>query len=129
MARKTVVRRIFKYLPVSVEMAGAAMASDQADIGDSQDNAQSLIDAGVSWSEPVTTPQEIDAQSSADNSERQRMEIFNKVEAKLAEVLMSRGGGPEVKAEIEQAIGMPFEKLEAQPTKVLLSVFQVLKGF
>lgn len=129
MARKTVVRRIFKYLPVSVEMAGAALASDQADIGESQDNSQTLIDAGVTWTEPVTTPQEIDVQSSADNAEQQRMDTFNKVEAKLSEILMSRGGGPEVKAEIEQAIGIPFDKLEAQPTKVLLSVFQALKGF
>lgn len=129
MARKTVVRRIFKYLPVSVEMAGAALASDQADIGDSQDNAQTLLDAGVSWSEPVTTPQEIDAQSSADNSERQRMEIFSKVEEKVSEILMARGGGPDVKAEIEHKIGITFDKLESQPIKVLLSVFQVLKGF
>lgn len=128
MARKTVVRRIFKYLSVSVEMAGAALASDQADIGDSQDNAQTLIDAGVNWSEPVTTPQEIDAQSSADNAERQRMEIFGKVEEKISEILMARGGGPEIKAEIEQAIGIPFDKLEGQPTKALLSVFQALKG-
>ena len=75
-----------------------------------------------------TTPQQVDAQASADNAERQRMEIFGKVEAKISEILMSRGGGPEVKVEIEQAIGIPFERLESQTTKVLLSVFQALKG-
>jgi len=72
---------------------------------------------------------ETDQQSSADNDERQHMEIFSKVEEKISEILMARGGGPDVKAEIEHKIGITFDKLESQPIKVLLSVFQVLKGF
>lgn len=41
MARKTVIRRLFKYLPVSVEMTQAIIIDEQADIG-KQDNASIL---------------------------------------------------------------------------------------
>lgn len=50
MAKKTVVRRMFKFLPVSIEMASAVALDEAAEIGKSQDNA-SVVDgtwAGVS---------------------------------------------------------------------------------
>ncbi len=39
MAKKTVIRRLFKYLPVSIEMTRAVIADEAADAGISQDNA------------------------------------------------------------------------------------------
>ncbi|WP_084611314.1 recombination protein RecT [Zooshikella ganghwensis] len=38
MAKKTVIRRLFKYLPVSVEMQRAVTLEEQAQIGESQDH-------------------------------------------------------------------------------------------
>ncbi len=42
MAKKTVVRRLFKYLPVSIEMTRAVIADESADAGISQENASIL---------------------------------------------------------------------------------------
>ncbi len=39
MAKKTVIRRLFKYLPASIEMTRAVIADERADAGLSQDNA------------------------------------------------------------------------------------------
>lgn len=44
MAKKTVIRRLFKYLPVSIEMQQAVGLDEQADAGISQGNAH-VIDA------------------------------------------------------------------------------------
>lgn len=46
MAKKTVIRRLFKYLPVSIEMATAAMVNDQADAG-GQDMTEVIAGAGL----------------------------------------------------------------------------------
>lgn len=39
MAKKTVIRRLFKYLPVSIEMQKAVVMDERAEAGLSQDNA------------------------------------------------------------------------------------------
>jgi recombination protein RecT len=44
MAKKTVIRRLFKYLPVSIEMSRAVGLDEQADAGVAQDNPM-IIDA------------------------------------------------------------------------------------
>ena len=55
MARKTLVRRLFKYLPVSIEIASMLEISDKDDSGLGQDNDAILIDVGV---EPIDEPTE-----------------------------------------------------------------------
>lgn len=45
MAKKTVVRRLFKYLPVSIELTRAVGLDEQADIGIPQDNP--MVDMGM----------------------------------------------------------------------------------
>lgn len=42
MAKKTVIRRLFKYLPVSIEMTQAVVLDEKADAGVDQDNASAL---------------------------------------------------------------------------------------
>lgn len=42
MAKKTVIRRLFKYLPVSIEMTQAVVLDEKADAGIDQDNASAL---------------------------------------------------------------------------------------
>lgn len=42
MAKKTVIRRLFKYLPVSIEMQTAVSLDERADAGIAQDNAAAL---------------------------------------------------------------------------------------
>lgn len=54
MAKKTAIRRLFKYLPVSVEMARAVTMDEQADAGVAQDH--NVIDGMVSeMAPPVRT--------------------------------------------------------------------------
>jgi recombination protein RecT len=60
MAKKTVIRRLFKYLPMSIEMAGAVEQDERIDINLPQDNPLT-IDAETGEIDP---PQ--DRQSSAD---------------------------------------------------------------
>jgi recombination protein RecT len=45
MAKKTVIRRLFKYLPMSIEMAGAMEQDERLDINLPQDNPLMTIDA------------------------------------------------------------------------------------
>lgn len=42
MAKKTVIRRLFKYLPVSIEMTQAVVLDEKADAGIDQDNASAI---------------------------------------------------------------------------------------
>lgn len=42
MAKKTVIRRLFKYLPVSIELQTAVTLDERADAGLDQDNASIL---------------------------------------------------------------------------------------
>lgn len=42
MAKKTVIRRLFKYLPVSIEVTQAVILDEKADAGIDQDNASAL---------------------------------------------------------------------------------------
>lgn len=47
MAKKTVIRRLFKYLPVSIEMQKAVILDEKAEAGVSQDN-ENIIEADFS---------------------------------------------------------------------------------
>ena len=72
MAKKTVIRRLFKYLPVSIEMTRAVIADESADAGISQENASILtgefdendiIDVDQETGEVLNTPQAEDEKS------------------------------------------------------------------
>lgn len=52
MAKKTVIRRLFKYLPVSIELAGAVEQDERVDIDLPQDNPLMTIDAETGEIEP-----------------------------------------------------------------------------
>ena len=47
MAKKTVIRRLFKYLPVSIEIQQAVILDEKAEAGISQDN-EMILDADFS---------------------------------------------------------------------------------
>jgi recombination protein RecT len=66
MALKTVVRRLFKFLPVSIELATAIDADERAEIGLPQDNVLT-VDAETGELLPQTQ-QPIDAQEPVDQS-------------------------------------------------------------
>ena len=72
MAKKTVIRRLFKYLPVSIEMTRAVIADESADAGINQNNASILtgefdendiIDVDQETGEVINTPQSEDEKS------------------------------------------------------------------
>lgn len=59
MAKKTVLRRLFKYLPVSIELQTAVAMDERADAGLAQDNASVLTgEYSVVEDSPLDEPQE-----------------------------------------------------------------------
>lgn len=55
MAKKTVIRRLFKYLPVSIELANAVGLDEQAEAGIAQDNGFVIDGAITEHDEPETS--------------------------------------------------------------------------
>lgn len=52
MAKKTVIRRLFKYLPVSIEVTQAVILDEKADAGVDQDNASAITGEFSVFEEP-----------------------------------------------------------------------------
>ncbi|CAI1208308.1 P33 [Serratia entomophila] len=101
MAKKTVIRRLFKYLPVSIEMQRAVVIDEKAEAGVSQDNSSvitgeySVIDDDQN--DRLTAVQEDARQqveaiiNSLDPSQTGAKELFAKAEAEIAELAPSLG--------------------------------------
>lgn len=124
MARKTVIRRLFKYLPVSIEIAQAIELDNSVEEGQSQGNAQILFDAGVEpWQPEVTTPTQIDQAAAKDVGEQQRLDVLDRVEKKIAARMQ---GGQEAR-DIEQLIDRPLDSIADMKLEQLLAVYEVLK--
>lgn len=68
MAKKTVIRRLFKYLPVSVEMQKAVGLDEMAEAGIDQRNA-AVIDADYAVVEDVPEPPQADPRPSLTDAE------------------------------------------------------------
>lgn len=125
MARKTVVRRICKYLPLSPEMARAIEADDASAKGDTQEN-WNVLDA-----EYVPQPQmhdpdkikEIHAEMSAESEAAMTMLLVEQAKNLLAD-LNKKGPGYVVKA---SGIN-PDEPIETWPKERLLVLIEKLKA-
>src|ERR1700712_4675930 len=52
MAKKSVIRRLFKYLPASIEVTPAVILDEKADAGIDQDNASALTGEFTVFAEP-----------------------------------------------------------------------------
>jgi recombination protein RecT len=57
MAKKTVLRQLFKYLPVSIEMATAVEQDERAAVGQSQDNPLGYLESAAPVEESPALPQ------------------------------------------------------------------------
>lgn len=126
MCRKTSVRRLFKYLPVSIEMATVASLIDAEESGISQDSAQVLADHGLQldWKpEPVTTPQAVAEAGTRDAAEAQRLDVLDRVEKKIA----ARKQNGQEDSDIEQLIDMPLDKVESLKIEQLMAVYELVK--
>lgn len=64
MAKKTVIRRLFKYLPVSIELATAVSLDEQAEVGIPQDNPLTIDQETGEITDGDTDVQMLDSQSS-----------------------------------------------------------------
>jgi recombination protein RecT len=62
MALKTVVRRLFKWLPISVELATAIDADERAEIGIPQENLLTPMTVDAETGEVLEQPKQLDAQ-------------------------------------------------------------------
>lgn len=60
MAKKTVVRRLFKYLPVSIEIQRAVGLDEQAEIGITQDSPLMIEGAGPDAPRNLAAPEDVD---------------------------------------------------------------------
>jgi recombination protein RecT len=68
MALKTVTRRLFKWLPISIELATAIDADERAEIGIPQDNALTAMTADAETGEVLEHPQQVDSQGPTEQS-------------------------------------------------------------
>lgn len=75
-----------------------------------------------------TTPQAITDGAMKDIEESQRMATYQKVMEKVNAIRAANGGKELADQGIESEIKCRIDDLEKQPTKVLLAVFQTLKG-
>jgi recombination protein RecT len=67
MALKTVMRRLFKWLPISIELAAAIEADERADLGLPQDNP--LLEAEVETAQPQQEAQETEQSADGEAEE------------------------------------------------------------
>ncbi len=102
MAKKTVVRRMFKYLPVSIELANAIDADHKAEIGEQHNNI--VIDGEYESidGEQVQMPEQQEKKSDrmAETLEKKKKEAVAPEEPPAAPVLT-----PEQKQEINEFFG------------------------
>jgi hypothetical protein len=75
----------------------------------------------------ATTPQEITNSAMKDAEEQQRLEVFYRVEKRVAEVIAKLGGGGDAVMEIENKLGMGLAQIEKLNIEQLLAVFELLK--
>lgn len=124
MARKTLIRRLFKYLPVSIEIASSLDLIDTEETGGSQNNARVLTEHGVSWTAPVTTPQDIGEAVRVESDSAQRLEVLDRVEKAIAEKYKT---GDAIIA-FEESIGMAMADVAGLPIEGLLAVMKLIRS-
>ena len=119
MARKTVVRRLVKYLPMSIELANLVELSDREETKLSQENEQILIDVG--FEPPVienATPIEIDKQASKQAKGESTEQLHSIIMAEIKK-MKAKGVSEEsilkdlMLDNLDQLNGMSKESLEA----------------
>lgn len=124
MARKTAVRRLFKYLPTSIEINRAQELDSLADEGLQQGNQQ-VIDATFVpsyQSKDATTVSEINAED-AETSKAEAVKRFNGAVAKAEEVGAK-------KEEIMKELGVnAFDDLLSGPVDKIHAAIEVLADF
>lgn len=90
MAKKTVIRRLFKYLPVSIEMQRATGLDEQAEAGVGQDNA-AVIEG--EWDAAPEQPQPAGARTLDDGQQNQIQAAIEENGADKAAILNQLGVG------------------------------------
>lgn len=127
MCRKTSIRRLFKYLPVSIEIAKALDMIDAEETGESQNNSAVFSDSGIQldWTppEPVTTPQAIAEAGTKDVAEQQRLDVLDRVEKKIA----TRMQGGQEASDIEQLIGRKLDGITELKIEQLMAIYECVK--
>lgn len=117
MAKKTVIKDCLRYASLSVDDMRVALAVDQTVIA--TDNKALLNDGKTStldvFSKPMQ-PQIEDSQTEDTEEEKQRMEVFTRVEAKIA----ARLKNGQTEQDIEQLIAMKLSDVEKQPIDKLI---------
>ena len=98
MGRKTVLRRLFKYLPISIEMANAVRLDEMSDAGQTQhletalDVEFAVVDHEVPFDEPqdeerlIHEPQTVDPASKKQNQETSTVQDTQREKAQPAKV-------------------------------------------
>lgn len=133
MARKTVLRKICKYLPLSPEMHRALEADDKASTGESQDNHMALVDLGVidadytpaePVSEDATTPAAMNAQGAAANEARTHTDLKAQFVTAVGKAAKTRTIG-EIYERLGIAAGFDINKFA---TEQLVNFLELLKN-
>lgn len=109
MAKKTVIRRLFKYLPVSIEMQTAVTLDERTDAGVTQDNSFvvtgefDVVDDGAQQTEQVTEQQPEPQASSVDPMLQEAINFASNGNFDAA-LDIARGLSPEDKLVVENLV-------------------------
>lgn len=123
MAKKTVIKDSLRYAALSVDDLRKAVAIDQTVIVN--DNKALIGESKTSTLDVFAKPmqqQVEDAPSEDTNEEKQRMEVFARVETKIA----SRLKNGQTEQDIVQLIGMPMAEIEKQAIDSLMIIMKKL---
>lgn len=122
MAKKTVIRRLFKYLPVSIEysdiMTKVTEIEDASDNKYSQGHEEILINAGVTpIEEEKDNVLELSKAKGKDAEEDLKYKLIDQIDDFLGE----KEGEINLR-EIEERLGIKFDELEGLPVKSLQAI-------
>lgn len=124
MARKTLVRRLFKYLPVSIEIANLIELSDREETGLGQDNDQILIDVGV---EHVEEPTDTVKAANEDLTKKGKEETTKKLIAEVNAAVKKKLAEGVSLNDIEKEIG-PLADIYKLKADQLHAALDILNG-
>lgn len=126
MARKTVVRRLCKYLPMNEDLAELAKLDEQADQGKPQENWRMFDGYDMPAHAPEVSKNMANAEAADQNDAREKEDQQKAVKALNAMwdfVEQKLGGEP------QKILGKTYDEVAALPSQQILACIEKLKTF
>lgn len=126
MARKSVIRRLCKYLPMNEDLSELALLEERADEGKPQENWRMFDGYDMPAHQPERVKDMADAQAADENAMRQGEERKKVVEAlnqAWDHVEQVQAGNPEI------ILGKPYKEVLGSPSQQILAYVEKLRTY